>query len=325
MQKEVMMQLQNKNKIAYLTSLTLLFSYIELFIPRFLPFFRIGLGNIPVLLALDLCFPEIMLLSVLKAICSSVLNGTLISPFFLVSFGQSICSALIMWGFYKIRGKWISLYGISMLGSAVSAFIQILISSLYLGNNTFSLLGLMLVFSLASGIITAALALHLQFPKEAPTCPQETSNTSRWFYLAAILIFAATVICFIINNIFILAAALIISFTIQICSGRKLLILPHLSIWIFIILISLLSPEGQTLFKVFNFPITQKALFTGITKALKLSIAASLSQCLAAIKFSGNNLAGLSLIYFRSLSNYYRNQKGNVFVKLQKTLSATEL
>lgn len=319
------MQLQNKSKIAYLTALTMLFSYIELFIPRFVPFFRLGLGNVPILLALNLSFPELMLLALLKAICSSVLNGTLISPFVLVSLGQSITSAIVMWGFYKIRKNWISLFGISMIGSAISAFVQILISSLYLGNNTFSLLGLMLIFSLASGIITAALALFLKFPEEAPTITEAPSKTNPRFYIVAALIFAATVFCFIINNIIILAAALVISFILQICSGRKLLILPHLSIWIFIILISLLSPEGRVLFKIGSFSITETSLLLGIVKALKLSIAAALSQCLAAIKFSGNNLIGLSLAYFRGLSNYYRNQNGNVFVKLQKTLSSTEL
>ena len=47
---------QTKKKIAYFASLTLLFSYIEMILPRTVPFFKLGLGNIAMLMALELNF-----------------------------------------------------------------------------------------------------------------------------------------------------------------------------------------------------------------------------------------------------------------------------
>ena len=42
--------MQSRDKIAYLGALSLLMSLAELFVPRPLPFFRLGLANIPLLL-----------------------------------------------------------------------------------------------------------------------------------------------------------------------------------------------------------------------------------------------------------------------------------
>ena len=148
--------LQNKNELAYLCALTLLFSYAELILPRILPFFRLGLANTVILIALDLNFTSYLLLSILKATAASLTGGTLFSPFFMISLLQSLASALVMRLLYKvISKKLISLYGISVAGSAVSAFIQILFTSLYIGAGTFALLGPMLIFNTISGILTA--------------------------------------------------------------------------------------------------------------------------------------------------------------------------
>ena len=46
--------MQSRDKIAYLGALSLLMSLAELFVPRPLPFFRLGLANIPLLLGLTM-------------------------------------------------------------------------------------------------------------------------------------------------------------------------------------------------------------------------------------------------------------------------------
>ena len=150
---------QNREQLAFLTALTLLFSYIEMILPRFVPFFRLGLANIVILLSLELDFGLFFLLAVFKAVASSLMGGTLFSPFFIISLVQSLLSALAMRGASKLLSKkLISLYGISVFGSAVSALVQICLSSLYLGQGTFGLLGPMLLFNIASGLIVAFLA-----------------------------------------------------------------------------------------------------------------------------------------------------------------------
>lgn len=382
------MQFHNKKRIAYLSALTLLFSYAELLLPRIVPFFRLGLGNAAILMAFEMPFPAFLLLSVIKAIAASLMGGTLFSPFFIISFAQSVSSACLMSGLYKLNkachGKLMSLYGISLAGSALSAFVQIWLCSLFLGKGTFSLLGPMMLFNTASGIITALIAEFMSAGRQkaqatqdsaqpaASACPVETpdaaqkatqasssaasepaetdtakapagdantatdpsprnANSTRkpekkynpavQICLAAAIILACAGI-FFLESIPILCAALVVSFVLQFFSGRKIFFIPHISLWIFVLVSSLLSPNGKVLYTLWNFSITEGALFIGIEKALKLSAVSALSQCAASLRPPESSLLGLSLAYYRTLSDRFRDTKGNPVARLKKVLES---
>lgn len=324
------MQFQNKNKIAYLGALTLLFSYAEMLLPRFTPFFRIGLGNIAILLAFDLNPLSFMLLTLIKAFTSSLMAGTLFSPFFLISLGQSFFSGMIMYLLARLnrkcKNKLFSLYGISILGSAVSALIQIFLSTLYLGKGTYSLLGPMLLFSLFSGIITAFFSLILHIPKQAPNLiRKESVEKKQPVLLLTLLILSASAAIFMIKNLIILSLALILALILQLISGRKIYIFPHISLWIFVVISTLFIPNGEVLIKIGTFSITKGSLIIGITKALKLSIVSALSQCAASLKPRGDRPLALVLAYFTALSNLFRSSQGNFIQKLKTTLQAQNL
>ena len=324
------MQFQNKNKIAYLCALTLLFSYAEMLLPRFTPFFRIGLGNIAILLAFDLNPLSFMLLTLIKAFASSLMAGTLFSPFFLISLGQSFFSGMMMYLLARLNRKCknilFSLYGISILGSAVSALIQIFLSTLYLGKGTYSLLGPMLLFSLFSGIITAFFSLILHIPEQAPNLiRKESVEKKQPVLLLALLILTASAAIFMIKNLIILSLALILALILQLISGRKIYIFPHISLWIFVVISTLFIPNGEVLIKIGTFSITKGSLIIGITKALKLSIVSALSQCAASLKPRGDRPLALVLAYFTALSNLFRSSQGNFIQKLKTTLQAQNL
>lgn len=324
------MQFQNKNKIAYLGALTLLFSYAEMLLPRFTPFFRIGLGNIAILLAFDLNPLSFMLLTLIKAFASSLMAGTLFSPFFLISLGQSFFSGMMMYLLARLNRKCknilFSLYGISILGSAVSALIQIFLSTLYLGKGTNSLLGPMLLFSLFSGIITAFFSLILHIPEQAPNLiRKESVEKKQPVLLLALLILSASAAIFMIKNLIILSLALILALILQLISGRKIYIFPHISLWIFVVISTLFIPNGEVLIKIGTFSITKGSLIIGITKALKLSIVSALSQCAASLKPRGDRPLALVLAYFTALSNLFRSSQGNFIQKLKTTLQAQNL
>lgn len=324
------MQFQNKNKIAYLGALTLLFSYAEMLLPRFTPFFRIGLGNIAILLTFDLNPLSFMLLTLIKAFASSLMAGTLFSPFFLISLGQSFFSGMMMYLLAKLnrkcKNKLFSLYGISILGSAVSALIQIFLSTLYLGKGTYSLLGPMLLFSLFSGIITAFFSLILHIPEQAPNLiRKESVEKKQPVLLLALLILSASAAIFMIKNLIILSLALILALILQLISGRKIYIFPHISLWIFVVISTLFIPNGEVLIKIGTFSITKGSLIIGITKALKLSIVSALSQCAASLKPRGDRPLALVLAYFTALSNLFRSSQGNFIQKLKTTLQAQNL
>lgn len=324
------MQFQNKNKIAYLGALTLLFSYAEMLLPRFTPFFRIGLGNIAILLAFDLNPLSFMLLTLIKAFASSLMAGTLFSPFFLISLGQSFFSGMMMYLLARLNRKCknilFSLYGISILGSAVSALIQIFLSTLYLGKGTYSLLGPMLLFSLFSGIITAFFSLILHIPEQAPNLiRKENVEKKQPVLLLALLILSASAAIFMIKNLIILSLALILALILQLISGRKIYIFPHISLWIFVVISTLFIPNGEVLIKIGTFSITKGSLIIGITKALKLSIVSALSQCAASLKPRGDRPLALVLAYFTALSNLFRSSQGTFIQKLKTTLQAQNL
>lgn len=324
------MQFQNKNKIAYLGALTLLFSYAEMLLPRFTPFFRIGLGNIAILLAFDLNPLSFMLLTLIKAFASSLMAGTLFSPFFLISLGQSFFSGMMMYLLARLnrkcKNKLFSLYGISILGSTVSALIQIFLSTLYLGKGTYSLLGPMLLFSLFSGIITAFFSLILHIPEQAPNLiRKEIVEKKQPVLLLALLILSASAAIFMIKNLIILSLALILALILQLISGREIYIFPHISLWIFVVISTLFIPNGEVLIKIGTFSITKGSLIIGITKALKLSIVSALSQCAASLKPRGDRPLALVLAYFTALSNLFRSSQGNFIQKLKTTLQAQNL
>ena len=323
---------QNKKRIAYLSALTLLFSYAELFLPRFLPFFRLGLGNVAVLLSFSLDPLSFTLLTIIKAVASCLMSGTLFSPFFLISFVQSVISGLFMYGIVKLfRGRLISIYGVSMLGSACSAVIQIWLSSLYLGEGTNALLGPMLLFSLFSGIVTAWLSRILHIPEEVPELvkqekpeisaeTEKKQKTKTICMICAILI--ASIIIMMLKNIYILLAALVLSFIAQILSKRKIKIVPHISIWLFVIISTLMMPQGKILYSFAGWNITNGALMSGIEKAIKLSALSALSQCLASLRPTGEGILSLSLSFFGGLCKILNGSEGNLLKRTRTALSA---
>ena len=370
------MQLVNKSpmaarhEIARLAALTLIFSYAELMLPRVVPFFRLGLGNAALLmgLTLGLTFPAFMLLAVVKAVAANLMAGTLFSPFFLVSFAQSLVSALIMFGLWRVsragragrKGdgrRLLSLYGISVCGAAASALVQIALSSLYLGQGTWSLLGPMLLFNLMSGFITAWIAeilgasdtggedyntefceaklqaqvrcsnkgtenCNLCHPHNAPDMAgsQPVHRIRNIFSLAIILAAAASV--FFIKNTAVLCGILLLSFLAQKLAHRKILLLPHISLWLFVLLTSIFVPNGRVLFSFAGFSITEGAALSALQKALRLSIVSALSQTAATIRLGTNpdSLLALTLAYYGEMSDTFRNTPGSVITKLKAAL-----
>lgn len=328
--------LQNKNELAYLCALTLLFSYAELILPRILPFFRLGLANTVILIALDLNFTSYLLLSILKATAASLTGGTLFSPFFMISLLQSLASALVMRLLYKvISKKLISLYGISVAGSAVSAFIQILFTSLYIGAGTFALLGPILIFNTISGILTAFFCEKSGI-KESYNYIEENSAKLKTGYsdfvanekparkglqifFAAILI-TASVSVFFIKNLMLLAFVFTISLLAQKLAKRKIFLIPHISMWLFIFISAVFLPNGKVLCKIWNFSITETALLMGLQKALTLSTVSALSQCAVCLKPGRKTLLGLSLDYYKIMSDRFRNAQGSLIARITSAL-----
>lgn len=345
-----------REKIAYLASLTLLFSYAELILPRIVPFFRLGLSNIAILASFSLSFPSFFMLTILKAVAASLMSGTLFSPFFAISLSQSVVSGVFMFLLFRLnkitKHRLLSIYGISVSGSCISGAVQIILASLYLGRGTFTLLGIILIFNTLSGILTAVLVQVLEISNgicggkpsprlnrlafspapsprgAAPKTPDSSPEQNKFFrktlfnilLISAIIILSAAI--FLIRSIPVLCGFLTLSFILQIFCKRKIRFLPHISLWLFVLISTILVPSGKVLFSFWNFSITEGAVLSGIEKALKLSAVSALSQAAASIKLPESNILGLTLSFYRNLSDKMRASDGNILKRLKTALGS---
>ena len=108
-------------------------SAIEFVIPKPLPFLRIGLANVPLLLALDVVsFPAFLLLAVIKILGQAFISGTLFSYLIFFSAAGTLGAAFTMYALHAVPRKALSLAGISMAGAAVSNAIQLAIGRFFL-------------------------------------------------------------------------------------------------------------------------------------------------------------------------------------------------
>ena len=123
----------NRKTLALLGAMCLFLSTIEYMIPKPLPFMRLGIANLPLILALDIFpFPVYMLLATIKITGQALITGTLFSYVFLFSLAGTTASALAMYAFRRLFGSnLISYIGTGTLGAMVSNIIQLLLASVF--------------------------------------------------------------------------------------------------------------------------------------------------------------------------------------------------
>jgi uncharacterized membrane protein len=116
-------------QIAILAAFSLFLSTVEYMIPKPLPFMRIGLANLPIIIGLSIfSLPELLLLTVLKIVGQGLINGTIFSYIFLFSAGGSLASMLVMYSVYKLLGRYTSFIGISITGAMTSNAMQLFLA-----------------------------------------------------------------------------------------------------------------------------------------------------------------------------------------------------
>jgi heptaprenyl diphosphate synthase len=111
----------------------LFLSTIEYLIPKPLPFMRIGIANLPLMLALDILpFGEFVLLALLKVAGQGIVTGTLFSYILLFSLAGTFVSALSMYALRRLLGPGrVSMLGISVLGALLSNGAQLVLARVF--------------------------------------------------------------------------------------------------------------------------------------------------------------------------------------------------
>lgn len=147
--------------VAFLAGLCLFLATLEYLIPKPLPFLRIGLSHIPVLLVLstfrrrDLC-----LLVGLKVLGQALVHGTLFSYVLLFSLAGNLGGLIInLLCIPLLHRNLVSLVGVSVLGALASNMVQMLLSvTLIFGNAALIVLLPFLIFGTVGGVLTGIVA-----------------------------------------------------------------------------------------------------------------------------------------------------------------------
>ncbi len=112
--------------VAILSAACLLLAAIDHLIPKPVPFVRIGLANLPILIALRLFgIRQIVAIATLKIVGQGLITGMLFSYVFLLSAAGTITSVLVMLLLYRSFYPSISLLGVSVAGALASNLAQL--------------------------------------------------------------------------------------------------------------------------------------------------------------------------------------------------------
>lgn len=141
--------------IAFLGGLCLFLSTLEYVLPKPVPFLRVGIANLPILLAVDLLpVPAVLGVVFLKVVGQGLVSGTLVSYVFLFSAVGSFASGLAMIAARRLLRQRVTLVGVSVLGALFSNAAQIVLARfLIFGEGAW----LIVAPFLALGTVTAVL------------------------------------------------------------------------------------------------------------------------------------------------------------------------
>ena len=147
---------------ALLGAFCLFLSAIEYMLPKPMPFMRLGIANLPLLLAVDLLpFQWFIALAFVKVIGMSIISGSLFSFIALFSLAGTLSAALLMWGFRRLGGRYISQIGVSIVGAMASNAIQIIIARYVIfGQAAWLIAPVFLVMGLITGTALGFFAEH---------------------------------------------------------------------------------------------------------------------------------------------------------------------
>jgi len=122
-----------RKNLALLGALCLFLSAVEYMIPKPLPFMRIGLANLPLMLALDIFpLPSFLVLVCIKILGQALITGTLFSYVFLFSMTGTVFSALLMFFLRRVFKERVTFTGIGTAGAFVSNLSQLALAHVFI-------------------------------------------------------------------------------------------------------------------------------------------------------------------------------------------------
>ncbi len=296
-------------------------STVELMIPKPLPFFRMGLANLPILIGTSVfSFPTFFLLLLIKILGQALISGTIFSYITVFSAAGTICSGLVMYAMKGISKKAVSFIGISAAGAFVSNTVQIFLAIFMIfGRSALYMFTPMLVLGMISSILLGVFAnkftsesiwfsqiidgsfeLTTKFKNENKRIDKK-KNALRLG--SGILLF---LLLFFINLLTVRALILGVALILCLADRQKVNFLNLVIMFFAIILFNLYPPSGKIILEAGSLAITNEALLRGIEKAVILQSMIYISKWIIKVQFNlkgkiGDSLAAARQIFFKLL------------------------
>jgi heptaprenyl diphosphate synthase len=328
-----MISQDRKTRLIYLCAFALLLSSIEYLIPKPLPFLKIGLANLPILLASSfLPLKELLILSVSKSIVQSIISGTTISPFFIISLISTLVATFFMYFSFRIFKK-STFIGISVIGALTNNICQISLAAILIyGKSIFIALPLVALMGIITSIILGVFANILndqsEFIQKAKDLTLDSINNVTSLDNAnktkniTITVFAFTFILLsvFVENIIYLLVILTLSYILQKASKRKIKLTYPLILLFSMVLISVFDQQGQVLFHISKLYITKDSLIFYTTKAIRILIIIASSQSL--IKSSYIKFGWVEKVFYlySCFLNNFSSKKGSFIKRIDQAL-----
>ncbi|HAK44735.1 MAG TPA: hypothetical protein DCO79_02280 [Spirochaeta sp.] len=329
---------------AILAAFCMFLSLIEYMIPKPLPFLRLGLAHLPVIISLMIFTPrQTLLLTLLKLLGQGLVNGSLFSYIFLFSSAGSLTSTLVMLAVYRLLSSKISLVGVSIAGATASNLVQIMLARLFIfGEAALLIAPVFLTIGIISSILLGLFATsfvnqsewinsrttgNTAAPASAPEVAVEQAGDLRSGSLSRF-----TFICGLISvpafvpqqNTVIIASEALFFIILSVIQGKRFRLLPNLIMAAGIISANLLTAHGRVLLEAGRFSITAGALETGATKAAAIIglIYISRLSVQKELRLPGRlgSLLSLVFFYFERLTGGERINRKNVMAQLDQRL-----
>ena len=312
------------DRISFYAALCFFLATVEYAVPKPLPFMRLGLANIPILIALKkISTKELITVVALKIFCQAIISGTMFSYVFIFSLCGSAASAIAMILIYKLsgNGKHISFMGLSMAGALANTLAQILCSSLMIfGDNTKYIAPVLLITGLVTSVIVGFVALSIErwsswysVADGIPCAPMSggangRAGDSKWNPVIYFVILALFVVFLFVKDVVVSWIMVAVFYCIATMMRKKYIkLLPSIILLVSIVFFALLDPYGKVLFAVKSLRVTEGALRTGLRKSAVFIGMTFVSKALLSVppRLPGRagEILGKTMSYFCALTS----------------------
>ncbi len=326
----------NLEMIAFLGAIALFCSTLEYLIPKPIPFLRLGLSNLPLMLSFPLLgWKGYIWLLLLKVIGQGFVNGTAFSYIFVLSLVGTTTSGILMrvlWQLLMNRKKpWCTYVGISAAGALISNCSQIGVAqAAFLGDSVWIIAAPMVAVGLVTSVILGFLAnlyatsstwyAQVSAGQDWPSrYDQVLSGHGSYHFdkrsVPVLLGLAMLPAIFFQSSVLLMAIQYIACIILSLAAGRKFRILPALLLTLSMVVVQVIQPMGKVLFSIWSLPITQGALLLGLRKALVLLAMIQISLYMTSgrpdLPGQLGKLMSVQLSYFGQFSQQWKQAMGS--------------